>query len=263
MKRPCILLSACVNPNGMAYTVLQDAEIRKKQYIESLTYYLHNTNVPVVFCENTLCDFSAIFQDYIRSGRLEYLTFNGNDYDKKRGKGYGEALIIKYAYEHSEIIVSSNYIIKITGRIKVKNIESIVNQSILNHFCFFRSDFRLIDYIHSQLFVVSTSLLLEIINEGIDTLNDSNNVYFEHIIYQGLLNRPRVIVIPFFKPTLIDGICGTSNTPYPNRSFKDNILINSYIVARLNQLRKCYYAFLFWGFIYKLLYYYSRCMDRS
>lgn len=35
-----LLLTACINPNGMLYTAIQDTELRKKQYIESLTFYL-------------------------------------------------------------------------------------------------------------------------------------------------------------------------------------------------------------------------------
>ena len=38
-----LLLTACINPNGMSYTVVQDIELRKKQYRESLSFYLTHT----------------------------------------------------------------------------------------------------------------------------------------------------------------------------------------------------------------------------
>ncbi|RGZ18921.1 hypothetical protein DXA01_25180 [Bacteroides caccae] len=38
-----LLLTACINPNGMLYTTIQDTELRKKHYIESL-FFLFNKN---------------------------------------------------------------------------------------------------------------------------------------------------------------------------------------------------------------------------
>ena len=43
-----LLLTACINPNGMSYTVVQDIELRKKQYRESLSFYLTHTKYKIV-----------------------------------------------------------------------------------------------------------------------------------------------------------------------------------------------------------------------
>lgn len=37
--RIVVLLTACVNPNGMSKTVLQDVELRRKQYVNALNFY--------------------------------------------------------------------------------------------------------------------------------------------------------------------------------------------------------------------------------
>lgn len=92
--RIVVLLTACVNPNGMSKTVLQDVELRRKQYVNALNFYLQETSLPICFVENTGFDMSCEFHSYIDSGRLEYLCFKGNNYDKSLGKGYGEAVII-------------------------------------------------------------------------------------------------------------------------------------------------------------------------
>ena len=37
-----LLLTACINPDGMPFTCLADVGVRKKQYIEALNFYLKN-----------------------------------------------------------------------------------------------------------------------------------------------------------------------------------------------------------------------------
>ena len=93
----CILMTACINPNGMAYTALQDAKEREMQYKNALYYYLEKTNVPIIFVENTSHDISTEYQRWIDNDRLEYLCFDGNNYNKELGKGYGEYLLLQYA----------------------------------------------------------------------------------------------------------------------------------------------------------------------
>ena len=98
-----LLLTACINPNGMLYTTIQDTELRKKHYIESLFFYLTKTQYKIVFVENSNTDISSLYQKEISEGRLECITFDGNNYDRSLGKGYGEALILDYACMHSKL----------------------------------------------------------------------------------------------------------------------------------------------------------------
>ena len=84
-----ILLTGCIDPNGMTYTALNNIEERKTQYVNAIRFYLKQTNYPIVFSENSGTDISYLFQDFIDSGKLECLSFIGNQ-DKQKGKGYGE-----------------------------------------------------------------------------------------------------------------------------------------------------------------------------
>ena len=80
-----LLLTGCINPAGMSYTTLNNPEERKKQYVDAINFYLSSTNFPIVFAENSGTDISNIFQDYIKSSRIEILCFCGH-HDKGRGK---------------------------------------------------------------------------------------------------------------------------------------------------------------------------------
>lgn len=51
-----LLLTACINPDGMPFTCLADVGVRKKQYIEALNFYLKNTTRKIVFVENSGTD---------------------------------------------------------------------------------------------------------------------------------------------------------------------------------------------------------------
>ena len=128
-RRYVILLTACVNPGGMPFTVLNDTSERLRQYREALDFYLRETAQPIVFCENTLCDFSEDYKEYIASGRLEYITFDGNNFDKSKGKGYGEALIMEEAFRRSQLLGQCNFVVKITGRLIVRNISQLIKDN--------------------------------------------------------------------------------------------------------------------------------------
>ncbi len=252
----CILLTACVNPGGMSFTALQDVKIRERQYEEALDFYLNNTNVPIVFIENTGCDFSVKYHSYIQEGRLECLTFNGNDYDKKLGKGYGEYKILMYADSHSEILRSSQYVMKITGRIKVLNVNDLLCSKWLMLDHVFRCDFRDVDYLWSMVFIIETHRLMDIFRADGAKLNDTQGVYFEHILYEGLLKDKEVLAIPFFRSPDIDGICGTSNRPYSELVGNDNLDQNFKLVSKFydaSQRKNLKFFFL-------LMYKYFKCL---
>ena len=84
-----ILLTSCVNPNGMPFTALSDIDVRKQQYLDALWFYINNTSLPIVYVDNSNFDIEQfkIFHANVYK-RLELLSFEGNR-DKVHGKGYG------------------------------------------------------------------------------------------------------------------------------------------------------------------------------
>jgi hypothetical protein len=177
-----LFLTGCINPNNMSFTVLQDIDIRKNQYIESIRFYLNSSHCRIIFVENSGIDLSSYFQNEILSKRLEILVFNGNDYDKKLGKGYGEMLIIQYAFDKSEFIKSADFIFKITGRYKILN-----HESFEKYFKEKRPDLMInlnnnMLIADSRFFGAIPDFYIRILLDFKSIVNDTNGIYFEHAL---------------------------------------------------------------------------------
>lgn len=213
-----ILLTACINPNGMSFTQLQDGHVRKIQYLEALNYYLSSTSFRIVFCENSGEDLFEL-ERVVNNPRVEFLSFQGNDYDKNLGKGFGEFGIVQYAFQHSAFINEAATIIKITGRLIINNILEIVRiQKLLfgnpKRYVYvedlkdtFSFDSRC--FIASKGFFVNGFLALQ------NTINDSAGYYFEHFLYDSVKSLPVGYVISDFAlPFNYSGISGSTGEEY-------------------------------------------------
>lgn len=210
--RAVILLTACINPGGMVKTRLQDAAVRKRQYLESIEYYLAATRCKIVFCENTGCDIRDEITSPERHERLEYLTFNGNDYDKSLGKAYGESLIIRYASEHSVFMKTAEYVCKVTGRVKVININDIVACGGFGGRKIVKACFTFYGEINSVCFLAPKAWLSEAMAAAESRFLNRGGVDMEQVLYDCIAESRDMKIIDFFPQ--IDGICASFNVPY-------------------------------------------------
>jgi hypothetical protein len=232
-----ILLTACVNPCGMSSTKLQDTTIRLEQYKQALSFYLSETSYKILFVENTGYDFGNDFSAHINNGRLEYLTFSGNNYDLSLGKGYGEAQIISYAINNSHFLKKASVIIKITGRIIVENVVdlcsgvNIPDTKNVMIACNIRPSKKIGT---STFFVCKKEFLTNYFLPHIQEINETDHIWFEHILYESIIQckkeKKKILIFP--KPIKIQGIAGTTSLPYPKTKRIDYIL--SYFAAFLH-----------------------------
>lgn len=216
-SKTVLLLTACVNPNGMSFTILQNSNERMRQYKSALKWYLENTSFRIVFVENTMTDLSGEFEEYINSGRLEYITFDGNNFDRRLGKGYGEAMILGKALELSGTLKNCSNIIKVTGRLILTNINKLsaqidntdtifANTLLANGKCL----------ANSYVFFCPPLFLKEYFLPNSGALNDEAGYYFEHLLYDSILRwRSRKHNHKEFKsPLKINGLSASSGLAY-------------------------------------------------
>lgn len=208
-----ILLTSCVNPDKMDKTWLQDSEIRLGQYLDTIAFFLETTDLKIVIADNTGTDFS----NYIGSSRVECLQFNGNNYCKTLGKGYGEAKILEYAFANSNFLKSANYIIKITGRTPLLNFNKLLAKATAKpETVFVEIPFKKKHHnVFSRAIFAPKRFYTDFFLKGADRINDSTGYYFESHLYIALnkwLNDGHNCIstrIPFE----FQGISGTDGKP--------------------------------------------------
>lgn len=217
MMGTILFLTACVNPKGMAYTKLSNPEVRLRQYREALDWYLANTDMKILMVENSGYDFSDSYQGQIARGRLEFLVFDGNNYNRSKGKGYGEALIIDYGMRHSNIIknaCANDLIVKVTGRLLCLNTQQLCKRYChANTVC---SNIGKDDWngniSNSQFVIAPISFWKDYFLPYRENIDDSARYHFEHLLYDSICswktagNRHR----EFWLLPMIKGISGTT-----------------------------------------------------
>ncbi len=187
-KGVVLLLTGTINPDGMLFTAIQNVEIRKNQYIESIRFWLKKVALPIVFVENSNADLSLHFSDEIANGRLEILSFSGNDFDKQLGKGLGELNCIEYACENSVFLEKAKFVFKVTGRYKVINFQSFLDKYENDPLTDLMLDFKWrLSFVDSRFFGFVPSFVNEFLSVYRSALNDSKGVYLEHVLAKAAL----------------------------------------------------------------------------
>lgn len=210
-----ILMTACVNPNGMTETNLQNPEIRLLQYKRALSWYLTNTTHNIVFVENTGVNLEKDYKKHIDAGRLEIFTFYGNDYKKELGKGYGEALIIEYALKHSAILANTDRFVKITGRLICKNINFLMKYARKRNFVYGKILFMKNRFwCESRIVIFPREIIVNEVMPRMKYINDSESYNLEHCLYDCIKN------IKTLFPPIIYGQSGTSGKKIDTTFFR-------------------------------------------
>ena len=122
MKDLVILLTGTITPNSLSNLSIKEPAIRRKQYYDALNFYIKKTKFRIVFAENSN---DALENFPLLPDRIEYLSFNSLPIQPDRGIGYKELEVIDFALENSKFINEAKSIVKITGRLKVLNINKL------------------------------------------------------------------------------------------------------------------------------------------
>lgn len=129
-----LLLTATVNPQGMKGANFDPKE-RVEMYVSALKFYA-SKGLKVVFAENSgwIRDGLAISGEWLeiieKFDNVELVDVSGPEYDQSRGKGYNETILLHKAVLKSRFVKEAGCFFKITGRLKVMNIEKLLKECL-------------------------------------------------------------------------------------------------------------------------------------
>lgn len=216
-KEPVLLMTATVFPQENRYIRITNPNHRLKQYIESLKFYIIHSNIKkIVLCDNSGYMFQKnklirLAKKY--SKEIEILSFYGNkEKIKKYGKGYGEGEIIKYALANSRILKNANYFIKVTGRIRIININKILQKIDLKKI-YINKNHGIQKAMDTIIYCVPKKTYTYFFENSYQYVYDNKGIYIEHIFYKVIYdNKIKVYNLPYFPK--IDGLSGSTGVQY-------------------------------------------------
>ena len=124
-----------INPNK-SHIYQTDPTERIHTYIKSVLQWINNTNFNIILIENSGYLFEELRPK--QNNRFEIITFKESDLSETKylqtdnSKGGSEMFAINYAFFNSKIINNSQFIIKITARFFVPELENYLKMYNLN-----------------------------------------------------------------------------------------------------------------------------------
>jgi hypothetical protein len=217
-----LILTSTVNVNSFM-TVVVDPKIRLQQYLDSIHFYLDSKNIKkIIVCDNSGFDYSLIttlVEHAVKKNKIiEFLYFKGTlDKIQEFGKGFGEGEIMSFVFKNSKLInQEENTFLKVTGRLKIINIDSVV-KSLKSNLTYFQpvnlNPFVNLKKVDTRFYQCTKLLFEELLKDSYFDVHDKENVFLEHVYYKKLVDNrikfKNFIILPNFL-----GISGSTGIVY-------------------------------------------------
>jgi len=206
---------------------LNDYKLALRKWIESQSAIKN-----IVFVENSgypLNELEEIAKDNEHGICVDFISFNQNGRYHGKGKSYGEICLIEYAHEHSRALKKCKYFIKVTGRLFVRNFESIV-RSLPSEYDFVCNFSNNLAYIDTTIVGFRSEVYIKRIHQyAAKNVCDEEKEYIERVFAKAILMSIACDYrwYPLLPVPIIEGMSGTKNKPYTQgrvRSIKGTIL---------------------------------------
>lgn len=161
-----------------------DALVREDDYFKAINFYLKK-GYKVVFVENS--NYSSI---RISSLISNYPSFEYHSFISKRshlGKSSGELEIFEYAIKHSKFLLEVDYLIKITGRYIIKNIDSLLDKTNKVEHEVYINPTRNLRWADTRIIIIRKSFYINYFLPCAEKyLDESKNVFLENVFMRSL-----------------------------------------------------------------------------
>ncbi len=227
----CLLITGCISPSPHVKNLtIQNAEERYRQYIDALIFYISETKIKnIVYCDNSNYlenkEIMQIARQYNKN--FEWLSFQGDfKLVNKYGKGYGEGEIIEYALFNSKIIKTCSILVKVTGRLKVINIDRIIRHSNNNNYFFYITKRYCQKFVDTRFYIINKNDYINYFIKQYKNVRDSENIFIEHVFAKVIIKERLKYKHFIIEPNIL-GISGTNGKKY--KSSKLKIFIKTFL----------------------------------
>lgn len=216
----CILLTGCIHPalNVMKLS-LKSPEERTSQTLKSIDFFIRHSKIKkIVYCDSSLSEKNDKLNELAckYNKEFEWVSFQGDTTKTAvKGKGYGEGETIEYAISNSQLIKKSKVIIKVTGRLYVKNINSIL-LLLDNRYSYLDYHNK---YVDTRCYIVQKSDYINFLLHAHQSVNDNQRRYIENVFYD-IAKTYDGVFHPFPVACNIIGMSGSTGESYGDSSIK-------------------------------------------
>lgn len=233
-----LLITGCILVDkNMPFVKVNDSNERLDAYCQTILWAIQDTFFDkIVFCENSGYDFdSSYYQELAKKFKkeFEYLTFSGNrEIANQKGKGYGEGEIVLHALKHSKFLKNADAFCKITGRLKISNVNSLIHSVKKNYFM----NKRLLKEVDTRFYCIQKKDFWEHLKDSYQNVNDHNHYFLEHAYYDSL-KKGKVKYRCFYEMPLFQGISGSTGKIYTDvskKSFWQSFVFQTNLYNQMN-----------------------------
>lgn len=237
-----LLITGCICPNAnQPYLLISEPKIRYDQYVDSIVFYIEHTEVKkIVFCESSnYLDFEYEKILKLAKGKnkeFEWLTFQGdNKRIETKGKGYGEGEIIKYALNKSNLLCKANAFAKVTGRLKIKNLDEIMRKIKWKN-NYFNADINSKQGIDTRFYYCQKEFYKTYLIDLYLKCDEYNKLSLEKVFYATLIRNKEIRNLPLY-PIFVGISAGNGNIYSEKGSIKLKI---ADVLCRFNMFNLFY-----------------------
>lgn len=203
MSSLTIILTSTVNVNLKKCALVQvDKNERIQTYLQAILKWLKESNLNIILVENSGYNFDELNKEKeLYKDRFEVITFNENELEESKhlknndSKGASEIFAINYAFNNSRMAKQSTFIIKITARYFLVELENYLEKYDLNEFdCLSQSDMLRCEMIGSHI-----NNFHDIFNISLVDKNGNYNGHIENIWNERKSKYKRILMCKLFK----------------------------------------------------------------
>lgn len=192
MDKTVLLITGCIKPNLNVFKIsLTDTDQRLVQYIKSIKWSIEKTMFKnIVFVDNSGFPADTAMVEYAskRDKNFEWLSFIGNEkMITACGKGFGEGEMIEYAFRNSELMKKSMYFCKLTGRLRVDNINRFTKHADINRIYLWTVGLNAkkhSDGIETRFYGMPIKVYNDVFIDAYRDVNDERGMWLERTFYR-------------------------------------------------------------------------------